>query len=151
MSFYISLHLLSAVIWVGGMFFAYMVLRPAAATLLEPPQRLPLWSLCFKKFFVWVWLAIIVLLSTGYLILFTKYGSFSKAPIYVHLMHGLGLLMMLIFMHVFFAAYKRLKIAVTESNWAQAAKKLAQIRWLIAINTGLGLAILIIVNFGRHS
>ena len=42
MSVTITLHLLSAVIWVGGMFFAYMVLRPAAATLLEPPQRLPL-------------------------------------------------------------------------------------------------------------
>jgi len=26
----ISLHLLSAVIWVGGMFFAYVALRPAA-------------------------------------------------------------------------------------------------------------------------
>ena len=44
MAIAIALHLLAAVIWVGGMFFAYMALRPAAASLLEPPLRLPLWS-----------------------------------------------------------------------------------------------------------
>jgi len=36
----ITLHTLSAVIWVGGMFFAHFALRPAANHLLEPPLRL---------------------------------------------------------------------------------------------------------------
>lgn len=35
----ITLHVLSAVVWVGGMFFAWMALRPVAASLLEPPPR----------------------------------------------------------------------------------------------------------------
>ena len=35
----IALHILSAVVWVGGMFFAYMVLRPAAGRL-EQVERL---------------------------------------------------------------------------------------------------------------
>jgi len=38
----IPLHFLATVIWVGGMFFAYMALRSVAASLLEPAQRLPL-------------------------------------------------------------------------------------------------------------
>ncbi len=47
----ISLHLLASVIWVGGMFFAFMFLRPAAANLLEAEQRFPLWANVFKRFF----------------------------------------------------------------------------------------------------
>ena len=39
MAIAIPLHLLAAVIWVGGMFFAYMALRPVAASLLEPPPH----------------------------------------------------------------------------------------------------------------
>jgi putative copper export protein len=33
------LHILGAIVWVGGMFFAYMVLRPAAGEM-EGPTRL---------------------------------------------------------------------------------------------------------------
>ena len=47
----ISAHILSVVIWVGGMFFAYMAMRPAAASVLEPPKRLSLWLPTFKRFF----------------------------------------------------------------------------------------------------
>ena len=47
----LAIHLLLALLWVGGMFFAYLVLRPVAATELEPPQRLPLWRGVFSRFF----------------------------------------------------------------------------------------------------
>ena len=36
-----ALHILGAVVWVGGMFAIYVCLRPALVTL-EPPQRLRL-------------------------------------------------------------------------------------------------------------
>ena len=38
-----AFHILAAVIWVGGMFFAHMVLRPSAG-LLDSPTRLALWE-----------------------------------------------------------------------------------------------------------
>ena len=63
-------HILSVVIWVGGMFFAYMALRPAAISTLEPPLRLQLWRQTFKHFFPWVWAAIITLLVTGFWMMF---------------------------------------------------------------------------------
>ncbi|VAW96996.1 hypothetical protein MNBD_GAMMA22-3036 [hydrothermal vent metagenome] len=149
MSIFNSLHLVAAVIWVGGMFFAYMILRPAAASLLPPPERLQLWSLCFNKFFLWVWIAIATILATGYFMVFNTYNGFSNAPIFVIAMHWLGIIMVLIFMHVFFAPYKRLKIAVQEGNWQAAAGKLAQIRILVAINTTIGLVILVIASLGK--
>ena len=107
----IALHLLSAVIWVGGMFFAYMALRPAAAKILEPPARLQLWVQVFKLFFLWVWLSIITLLITGYWMLFGVFGGFANAGMHIHIMNGAGLLMVLIYLHVFFAPYRKLRHA----------------------------------------
>jgi len=60
----LALHIVAAVIWVGGMFFAYMVLRPSAGPL-EPALRLPLWHRVFGRFFPWVWASIVALLASG--------------------------------------------------------------------------------------
>ena len=97
-----ALHIVASVIWVGGMFFAYMSLRPVAATLLEPPLRLPLWVQTFGRFFPWVWASIIVLLGTGYWMVFAFFGGMKGIGLHVHIMQGLGILMMLLFFHVFF-------------------------------------------------
>src|ERR1700747_3370931 len=72
----LALHILGAVVWVGGMFAIYVCLRPALGTL-EPPQRLRLMRVTFEKFFPWVWLAILLLLASGYLMLFTTFGGFA--------------------------------------------------------------------------
>ncbi|MEE9422252.1 MAG: CopD family protein [Gammaproteobacteria bacterium] len=150
MSLAITLHTLAAAIWVGGMFFAYIVLRPVAAQLLEPPQRLPLWSQCFSRFFPWVWMFIILLPATGYWMIFRVLGGMSSVGLYVHLMHGLGWIMILLFMHLYFAPFKRLKIAVSESDWPMAGKYLNQIRLLISINLTLGLIVIAIAAGGRY-
>jgi len=146
----IALHLLSAVIWVGGMFFAYVVLRPTAATQLEPPARLKLWSEVFSRFFPFVWVAVVLLFVTGYIMLFQFYQGFEQSPKYIHIMNGLGIIMLLIYMHVFFAPYRRLKQAVAAENWPEGGKKLSQIRILIAINLIIGLVIVIAASAGRY-
>jgi len=144
MTIAITLHVLSAVIWVGGMFFAYMALRPVAAVLLEPPARLSLWCNVFGKFFPWVWVCIISLLGSGYWMALTLFGSFGNFPLFVNLMNGLGILMMLLFMHLFFAPYRRMKQALGADDLLMAGKKLAQIRMIIGINLILGLVVVTI-------
>ena len=52
----LSLHILGAVIWVGGMFTIYVCMRPALASLSQPADRLTLIRVTFQKFFPWVWL-----------------------------------------------------------------------------------------------
>ena len=144
------LHLLSAVVWVGGMFFAYMALRPIAAQQLEPPVRLTLWTGVFQKFFPWVWASVLFLPLTGYNLMFSIWGGFAGAPLYVHLMNGIGILMILIYMHVYFAPFKRLKMAVAIQDWPDGGKRLNQIRMLIRINLSLGLIVIAIVAGGRY-
>ena len=146
----IPLHLLAALIWVGGMFFAYVVLRPSAAATLEPPLRLTLWAGSFKRFFPWVWASIIVLLASGLMLIFNYLGGFAGVPAYVHIMFTLGLIMMAIFMHVFFAPYRRLRAAVDARDWETAGKNLNQIRRMVGINLLLGLITTIIASAGRY-
>ncbi len=147
----LTLHLLSAVIWVGGMFFAYMILRPIAGQQLEPPQRLSLWAGVFKKFFPIVWLSVVLLPLTGYNLIFSVWGGFAAVPLYIHIMNGLGIVMILIYMHVFFAPYKRLAQAVAIQDWPTGGKKLNQIRQLIAINLTIGIIVICIAGLGRYT
>lgn len=142
----LALHILSVVVWVGGMFFAYQVLRPIAASVLEPPQRLTLWRGVFSRFFPWVWACVVLVFLTGMLML-GKLGA--HAPLYVHIMLGLGLVMMLIFAHVFFAPYKRLCRSVEAQQWPEGAKALNQIRMMVGINTVIGIAVILIATVGR--
>ena len=141
------LHVLSVVVWVGGMFFAYMALRPVAASVLEPPQRLTLWAGVFGKFFPWVWASVALILATGLHMLMVLGGT--GAPLYALAMLVLGILMMLIFAHVFFASYGRLKRGVATQDWKAGGAALGQIRMLIGINLSLGLLTIAVVFGGR--
>jgi uncharacterized membrane protein len=145
----LGLHILGVVVWVGGMFFAYMALRPAAAVVLDGASRLKLWGSTFKHFFPWVWVSIALIFTSGYFILFSLIGGFAKAAAYIHAMHGLGFVMLLIFMHVFFAPYKKLKKAVANEDWDAGAKALAQIRLLILINLSIGILTIVIATLGK--
>ncbi len=144
------LHVLSVVIWVGGMFFAYVCLRPVAASQLEPPVRLQLWKGVFGTFFPFVWIAVILLPFTGYMMINNLYGGMGNAPLYVHIMNGVGSLMIFIYLHVFFAPYQRLKRAVIIQDWPAGGKALAQIRILVGLNTTLGLITIMIASGGRY-
>lgn len=150
MPFAIALHILAAVVWVGGMFFAYMALRPVAASLLEPPQRLPLWSQTFARFFPWVWAAVLLLPLTGYWMILVPFEGFANAGWHIHLMQVLGWAMIAIFLHVYFAPYRRLQRAVAASDWPAGAKHLAQIRRLVGINLILGLVTVAIATGGAY-
>lgn len=146
----ILLHVIGVVIWVGGMFFAYTVLRPIAAGQLEPPTRLKLWVGVFGLFFPWVWVSIAVILATGFWLIFGAYGGMGGVGFYVHAMLGLGIVMMLIFFHVFFAPYARLKRAVADEDWPAGGKQLSMIRRLVGINTVLGFITIAIGSGGRY-
>ena len=132
------MHLLAALIWVGGMFFAYVVLRPAAVEALEPPKRLGLWDAVFRRFFAWVWGAIGVLLFSGFYMIFL-YGGFSVVPRRVHVMLFLGMAMMVIYLYVFFSRYRPFSALVAAQNWKAAGELLGKIRKLIAVNLTLGI------------
>ena len=145
----LALHLLATLVWVGGMFFAIMVLRLAAGEL-DPPIRVRLWGRVFQKFFPWVWMAVIILLLSGYWMIFAVWGGFAGLPLHVHLMQALGLIMILIYLHLWFAPYKRFKTALLDENIPVAGNNLNQIRILVTVNLLIGLVTAVIGSTGRY-
>lgn len=149
MAYAVALHILAAIVWIGGMYFALFALRPAAGAL-APQQRLPLWGRVFGRFFPWVWASIGVLLISGYWMVFSGWGGFANLPLHIHLMQGIGWLMVLIFLHLWFAPYKRLKRAIADDDHSEGARNLNQIRILVIVNLTLGLVIAVIGASGRY-
>jgi uncharacterized membrane protein len=144
----LALHIFGAVVWVGGMFVIYMCLRPALGTV-EPPQRLRLIRDTLRRFFPWVWVAILLLLASGYWLVFTVFGGFARLPLYINLMQGLGIVMIALFFWLFHGPWLALKRAVAAEDWTTAGANLNRIRQIVAVNLPLGLLVVIIGGSGR--
>ena len=143
----LALHILGAVAWVGGMLFAMTVLRPALSAL-APPDRLKLHLQVFSRFFRLVWHVWPLMLITGYWMIFGLYGGFNGVNIAVHAMHGLGLLMVAIFLIIWFGPFKALRTAMATGDTATAAASVARIRKLVLLNLLLGLLTVAVAAFG---
>ena len=147
MALFKLIHLLAALIWVGGMFFAYVALRPAAVEVLEPPQRLRLWDAVFRRFFSWVWGAVSILIVSGLYMVYLN-GGLAHAARHIHIMLFIGLTMMVIYGYVYFACYVPFSLHVAKQRWKEAGEILGKIRKLIAVNLTLGLLTVCVAVIG---
>ena len=142
-------HLLSIIVWIGGMVFAHFVLRPAAQAL-DAPQRVRLMHDVLQRFFAAVTVAIVLVLGSGLWMIgrvakqaVQSGGSFAM-PLSWTLMATLGLVMMAIFGHIRFALFKRLQRATAASDWPAAGKALGSIRTAVAVNLALGVLTVVV-------
>lgn len=142
-------HVLSIIVWIGGMVFAHFFLRPAAQSL-EPPQRLRLMHDVLQRFLGAVTVAVVIVLVSGLWMIGNvarqaaqSGGSFAM-PLDWTVMATLGIVMMAIFGHIRFALFRRLQRAVAASDWPAGGQAMAAIRQWVAVNLGLGVAIVVI-------
>jgi uncharacterized membrane protein len=131
----LAVHVLCAVIWVGGMFFAYVVLRPSLSVL-EPVQRIALHTQVFRRFFLIVWHVMPLILLSGFAVLFLFYGGMAGVGWNVHLMLLLGLVMSAVFVLIVFGPYARFR---RTTDRATAVACIDRIRKLIGVNLVLGI------------
>ncbi len=137
-------HLAAAIVWMGGMTLVILALRPVVIARMAPPERLGLMCGVLTRFFAMVWGSIALILASGFWML--AMSDLALAPKGWHAMSGLGLLMCLIFAHIWFAPFRRLKRAVEASEWPAAGQALGQIHIFVLTNFVLGwLAVLAVV------
>jgi len=129
-------HLAAGIIWMGGMALMIWALRPVAIAQLEPAQRLPLLGGVLSRFFKMVVACIVVLLASGGIMLMGV--DMALAPRGWHVMIGLGSLMCLIFGHLFFGPFRKMKAALAAGELPAAGAQLAKIHPLVLINFSLG-------------
>jgi uncharacterized membrane protein len=138
------IHLVAAIVWLGGMTFMLLALRPAAQQLLEGPVRARLMGRIWQRFFAAVWASIVVLLASGGHLYGFAWRSASAAlgsgsvPLGWQLMLVIGVLMTLIFGHIYFAGFARYRRAVAAEQWPVAAAAAAQMHKLVVANFVLG-------------
>ena len=149
MSLALTFHILAAIIWIGGMFFAHVILRPSAGAL-DLPMRLALWERVLQRFFMWVWLSIAALLISGFAMVFIGYGGFAVLPPNISLMMTVGVLMAAIFTYIYFVPWQRFRRAVAAADWPGAEHSIKKIRRLVGLNLLLGLATVVLAAAGAY-
>lgn len=140
------LHLLSIIVWLGGMVFSLFFLRPAVAQL-ELAPKLRLMHAALGRFLrAAMWSATLVL-GTGFWMIgrvakqtVQAGGSFAM-PLSWTIMAALGVLMVLVLGHIRFALFKRLDRAVVGQDWAAGAVALDAIKRWVSINLAIGVVI----------
>ena len=141
-------HVLSIIVWVGGMVFAHFFLRPAAQSL-EPPQRMRLMHDVLQRFFAAVTAAVVLVLVSGLWMIgraakqAVQTGGVFSMPLDWTIMATLGLVMMAIFAYIYFALLDRLEQAVTASDWSAGGLALARIRSWVGVNLVIGVVIVV--------
>ena len=144
-----TVHVLSIVLWIGGMAFAHFFLRPAVAQL-EASVRLRLMHDVLGRFFKAVLVVSLLTLVSGVWMLgrvakqVVHSGGSFEMPLAWTIMAVLGVVMVAIFMHIRFVLFKRLGQAVAASEWSVGAAAMAQIRRWVAFNLGTGILVLFV-------
>lgn len=148
-----TVHVLSIILWIGGMIYTRFFLGPAAATL-EPPLRITLMQQTLGRFFRAVSIAAALALVSGVWMI----GRIAKGaiiagtsfamPVEWAAMAGLGFLMAGIYLLIRAVLYKRLVEEVAAQNWDAAGKSLATIRNWVGANLVIGLLIVVVVGVG---
>jgi uncharacterized membrane protein len=136
----LAVHVLCAVIWVGGMFFAYLVLRPSLGVL-EPVQRIALHTQVFRRFFLVIWHAMPLILLSGFTMLFVFDGGAADAAWNINAMMLVGLVMSAVFVLIIFGPYARFR---RTTDRATAVASIDRIRKLIGANLVLGIITVVV-------
>ena len=136
-----ALHLLCAVLWVGGMFFSYVVLRPSMLAI-EAPQRMILHTRVFRRFFLVIWHAMPIAIISGFAMVGLQWNM-ATAPWQLNAMMGLGLIMGAVFLAIFFGPYRQFRRTIDRNRMASS---LDNIRKLIGVNLILGLVTIIVAG-----
>ena len=137
----LAVHILAMALWTGGMAYALLVVRPSLAVL-AAPDRLLLHGQTFRRFFRLVWVAMPLVLLSGWGMVFGVYGGFAHLPWAVNVMQVLGLVMAAVFVVLFFGPWRRFQAT-------PSVEATASIRRLIHTNLGLGALIIVIATFAQ--
>jgi uncharacterized membrane protein len=148
MSIAMTLHILGVIIWVGGMFFAHMVLRPALNHSLEAPLRVPLLLRVFDGFFPWVWGAVIAIMASGFWMLFTLYEE--SIGFWLGFMTVMGVVMSGIFVFIYAIPYNQIGVALQADDKPKLVEAVNLIRQLILVNLILGMLVTVVATLGKY-
>lgn len=145
----LAVHAAAAVFLVGGLMFALIILKPGAQAL-DERANLTLWRDSLRRFLARSWIAVVLLLASGYGLIHLIYGSLPSAPRFVRAMGALALAIAAVLAYVQFFPWRAFREAVAASTWPTATRKVSEVRTALAILMVLGLLAVLIGSAGRY-
>lgn len=140
----LSLHVIGAALWVGGLGYAIIVLRPSIAVLDQPAARIQLHLQSMKRFLRLTWHIMPLVLLTGWVMVFTLYGGFAALPWAVNAMQAGALIMTAIFLYLYFGPFRRFRRAIRPGP-----ELIGRMRTLVTINLVIGVLVLVFASIGH--
>lgn len=148
-------HLLSVILWIGGMMYARYFLGPAAAKL-DSQTRACLMRDTLGRFFRVVSYALAITLVSGLWMtgrvakMAIVAGTSFSLPITWAAMMGLGFIMAGFFVLIRYSLYTRLVRQVEASDWQGAEQSLLTLRNWLGANLAIGLLIVLTMGIGPY-
>ena len=143
------LHLVAINIWVGGSFFAIVILGRVIKKL-ETQQQMVVWQLVLQRFFLWAWIAVAVLLISGAALIQLRYAGFRNIPLHIMLMGVIALVMVLVFLFIYLVPYRHFRRHVELGDMDACLQQLHIIRIAGMINLVLGISIVFVITGGPY-
>ncbi len=148
-----AFHLLAVIVWVGGMAFMLLCLRPAGRVL-EPPARIALMHAAIGRFLAVVAVAIAVIFVCGAAMVALAWSAASRAglrfnmPLDWYVMFAVFFVMLAVFVHIRAVLFRRLDAALRDQRWPDGANALGAIRWEVSANLVLGVFVTVLARLG---
>jgi uncharacterized membrane protein len=149
MTIVFPLHIVAAIVLVGGLFFASVVIRPIARDL-DIETASALWQQMLSRFFVWGWISLLLILATGIGMVFLKFGGFSGVPMIHRGNMVVGIPAIVLFGYLFFGPWQRYRRTISRRDWNGAAKDIIRIRVVMGLILVLGLVASVVSAVGRY-
>lgn len=134
----LSFHIVAAILWIGGLLFLLLVLRPALASL-PGPAALGVMRRVLERFLRLVWICAAALVLTGYAGVFLMFGGFASAGLHIRIMHATGMTMVVLFLLLWIGPWRQFRRHFDAGDLEAATKALRSIRQIATINLILGL------------
>jgi uncharacterized membrane protein len=136
----IFFHILSAVIWIGGMIVIRIAVHPSMQNIQDEHVRVARILEITKRLFTLVFPFIVILIATGlYLALAFGFRGHTNLSMIVHIKEAIWLIMTLNYLAMVYLRFKA-QDAYLKSNILMAKKFLAPIaKYMLPVNIFLGL------------
>lgn len=140
----IFLHVVGAVVWVGGMIAMRFAAHPAFMDIGDPVERLPKISKALKRLFLLVMPFVLILAATG-AILTIGYGiKHTDFHYLTHIKEGIWTIMFINLVAMMLRRSKADKM-MREGNYKKAGELLGLIgKFMVPVNIALGMAAIVV-------
>jgi uncharacterized membrane protein len=140
----LAAHVVGAIIWVGGLFSALVLLPVRVAS----DSEWRFWDAPGRRLFRWNWVGVALVFGSGLGMMLLALGG--AAPLYVRAMMALGVGAVAIFAYLFFMPWRRFQWAVAAADMAGAKRQMLRTRIFAGITLAFALIAAVIGASGRH-